>query len=241
MKVTVLQNIMSANDQIAARNKELLEKDKVFAINVMSSPGAGKTTLILETIRRLKNKIRIAVIEGDIASTIDADKISKEGIPAVQINTGGQCHIDASMVGTALEKLSPEEIDLLFIENVGNLVCPAEFQIGAQKSVMLLSIPEGDDKPYKYPLMFTTVDAVVIGKMDYQPLSDFNLTTFCKTVTGMNPKVELFKLSAKTGEGMDSWITWLELQLTDAQSGMAQRVSSSRDLVSRPRFEPGST
>jgi hydrogenase nickel incorporation protein HypB len=215
MKVTVLQNIMSANDQIATRNKELLKENKVLAINVMSSPGAGKTTLILETIRRLKNKVRIAVIEGDIASTMDADKINKEGIPAVQINTGGQCHIDANMVGSALGKLSLQEVDLLFIENVGNLVCPAEFQIGAQKSIMMLSIPEGDDKPYKYPLMFTTVDAVVIGKMDYHPLSDFNLTTFCKTVTGMNPKVELFKLSAKTGEGMGSWIIWVESQLKD--------------------------
>ncbi len=209
MKVTVLQNIMNANDQIAARNKELLDKSKVLAINIMSSPGAGKTTLILETIRRLKTKVRIAVIEGDIASTIDADKITQEGVPAVQINTGGQCHIDANMVSNALGKLPLAEIGLLFIENVGNLVCPAEFQIGTQRNIMLLSVPEGDDKPFKYPLMFTTVDAIIISKIDYLSLSDFNLTNFRKAVTGMNQKVKLFHVSARTGEGMDDWISWL--------------------------------
>jgi hydrogenase nickel incorporation protein HypB len=210
MKVTVLQNIMNANDQIAAQNKVLLEKNKVIAINVMSSPGAGKTTLLLETIRRLKNKVRIAVIEADIASTIDADKISREGVPAIQINTGGQCHIDANMVGKGLEQLALKDIDFLFIENVGNLVCPAEFKIGTQKSVMLLSIPEGDDKPYKYPLMFSTVDAVLISKMDYLPFSDFNLETFSQAVKGMNPKAKLFRVSSRSGEGMDDWIGWLE-------------------------------
>jgi hydrogenase nickel incorporation protein HypB len=213
MKVTVLQNIMSANDQIAERNRDLLAAKKVLGINVMSSPGAGKTTLILETIRRLRNKTRIGVIEGDIASSVDAEKISKEGIPAVQINTGGQCHIDAGSVANALQSLSLEEIDLLFVENVGNLVCPAEFQIGTQKSIMLLSIPEGDDKPYKYPLMFSTVDAVVVSKMDYHPLSDFDVKTFMVSVAGLNPKASLLQLSAKTGQGMDGWIAWLESQI----------------------------
>lgn len=216
MKVTVLQNIMNANDQIAAKNMEILDKNKVLAVNVMSSPGAGKTTLILETIRRLKTKVRIAVIEADIASTIDADKISREGTLALQINTGGQCHTDANMISNALEKLPLKDIDLLFIENVGNLICPADFQIGAQKSIMLLSIPEGDDKPFKYPLMFTTVDAVIISKMDYLPLSDFNLANFKKTVIGMNQKAQLFPVSARTGEGMEAWIAWLESQLKGA-------------------------
>lgn len=215
MKVPVLQNILSANDQIAAQNKALLDKNKVLAINVMSSPGAGKTTLILETIKRLRKKARIGVIEADIASTIDADKIAGEGIPVVQINTGGQCHIDANMVSSALQKLPLGEIDLLFIENVGNLVCPAEFQIGAQTSIMLLSIPEGDDKPYKYPLMFTSVNAVIISKMDYLPLSDFNLSRFKKAVSGMNSQAKLFQLSAKTGDGMDSWTRWLASFLKD--------------------------
>jgi hydrogenase nickel incorporation protein HypB len=213
VKITVLQNIMNANDQIAAKNKELLDKNKVLAINVMSSPGAGKTTLILETIRRLKNKVRIAVIEADIASTIDADRISQEGTLALQINTGGQCHTDANMISNALEKLPLKEIDLLFIENVGNLICPADFQIGSQKNIMLLSVPEGDDKPYKYPLIFTTVDAIIVSKMDYLPLSDFNLTGFEKVVSGMNQKAQLFSVSARTGEGMDGWIAWLESQL----------------------------
>jgi hydrogenase nickel incorporation protein HypB len=176
----------------------------------MSSPGAGKTTLLMETFRRLNKKIRVAVIEADIASTIDADKIMKEGTTAIQINTGGQCHIDAIMVANALDQLSLKDIDLLFVENVGNLICTADFRIGMQKSIMLLSVPEGHDKPYKYPLMFTTVDAVIVSKMDYLPLSDFNLDEFSKTITGMNPKAKQFRVSAKTGDGMDQFTKWLE-------------------------------
>ena len=213
MKVKVLQNILSANDQLAAKNQELLSQNKVLAVNIMSSPGAGKTSLILETIKKLRDRARIAVIEADIASTIDADRIIKEGVPAVQINTGGQCHIDANMIGNALESVSLAKTDLLLIENVGNLVCPAEFKIGAQKNVMLLSIPEGDDKPYKYPLMFTTVEAVIISKMDYLPLSDFNLSAFYRAVKGLNPKAKLFQVSCKTGEGIPDWVAWLESQL----------------------------
>jgi hydrogenase nickel incorporation protein HypB len=215
MKVTVLQNILSANDQIAARNNELLKKHNILGINVMSSPGAGKTTFLLETFRRLNKKVRVAVIEADIASTIDADKIIKEGTPAIQINTGGQCHIDAIMVANALDQLPLKDIDLLFVENVGNLICTADFRIGMPKSIMLLSIPEGHDKPYKYPLMFTTVDAVIVSKMDYLPLSDFNLDEFAKTITGMNPAARQFRVSAKMGEGMDDWIKWLESMLKD--------------------------
>jgi hydrogenase nickel incorporation protein HypB len=210
MKVTVLQNILSANDQIAARNNELLKKHKILGINVMSSPGAGKTTFLLETFRRLNKKVRVAVIEADIASTVDADKIMKEGTLAIQINTGGQCHIDAIMVANALDQLPLKDIDLIFVENVGNLICTADFRIGAQKSIMLLSVPEGHDKPYKYPLMFTTVDAVIVSKMDYLPLSDFNLDEFGKTITGMNPNAKQLRVSAKTGDGMNEWIQWLE-------------------------------
>ena len=215
MKVTVLQDIMSANDKIAARNQDLLNKNNVLAVNVMSSPGAGKTSLILETIKRLKEKVRISVIEADIASTMDADRIIKEGVPAIQINTGGECHTDANMLSAALEKLPLTDIDLLFLENVGNLVCPAEFRIGTQKSIMLLSVPEGDDKPYKYPLMFSTVAAVIISKMDYLPLSDFNLDQFEKTVKGMNSRVKIFRVSVKTGEGVADWIKWLETQVKE--------------------------
>lgn len=215
MKVTVLQNIMSANDKIAEKNQDILNRNKVMSVNVMSSPGAGKTSLILETIRRLKEKYHICVIEADIASTMDADRIISEGVQAVQINTGGECHTDANMFGTALERLSLKDIDLLFLENVGNLVCPAEFRIGTKKNIMLLSVPEGDDKPHKYPLMFSTVDAVVISKMDYLPLSDFNTVQFEKTVRGMNPNVKILKVSAKTGEGVDGWIEWLDTQLKE--------------------------
>jgi hydrogenase nickel incorporation protein HypB len=216
MKVTVLQNILNANDQIAAKNQAVLDRNNVLAVNIMSSPGAGKTTLLLETLKRLKDKAKIAVIEADIASTIDADKISRAGVPAIQINTGGQCHIDANMVGNALEKLPLQDLDLLFIENVGNLICPAEFKIGTQKNIMLLSIPEGDDKPFKYPLMFSTVDAVIISKMDYLPLSDFDIEKFTRAVTGMNHQARLFPLSARTGEGVDAWIAWLVSMLKSA-------------------------
>jgi hydrogenase nickel incorporation protein HypB len=216
MKVTVLRNILNANDQLAAQNQALLDKHKVLAINILSSPGGGKTTLLLKTIARLKTKFKIAVIEADIASTIDADKIIQEGVPAVQINTGGQCHIDANMVASALAQLDLENIDLLFVENVGNLICTADFKIGTQKSAMLLSVPEGHDKPFKYPLMFATTDAVIVSKMDYLPLSDFDLPTFDKTVKGMNPAARIFHLSAKTGAGLDDWIDWLESLLKGA-------------------------
>jgi hydrogenase nickel incorporation protein HypB len=210
MKVTVLQNIMNANDQLATRNQSLLDLNKVLAVNIMSSPGAGKTTLLVETIKRLKERFRIAVIEADIASTIDADKISREGVPALQINTGGQCHIDANMVNNALDKLALKDLDLIFVENVGNLICPADFKIGAHKSVMLLSVPEGDDKPFKYPLMFTTTDVIIISKMDYLPLSDFNVASFTKTVSGMNPGARIFPVSARTGQGMAEWTNWVQ-------------------------------
>lgn len=213
MKVKVLQNIMDANDQIASRNQQVLDQNKVMALNIMSSPGAGKTSLILQTIRRLNDRVRIGVVEGDIASTIDADIINKEGVPVVQINTGGQCHIDANMVNNALENLSLGDVDLLLIENVGNLVCPAEFRTGAHKRVMLLSVPEGDDKPYKYPLMFTLCEAIIVNKIDMLPLSDFDMTAFQKAVSGLNPEAKIFQMSCKTGEGIDRWVSWLEAEL----------------------------
>lgn len=213
MKVKVLQNILDANDQMANRNRQMLDKEGVLAINIMSSPGAGKTSLILQTIARLKDRVRIAVIEGDIASTIDADRISGEGISVVQINTGGACHLDANMVSNALDSLSLEDIDLLLIENVGNLICPAEFKTGAHKRMMLLSIPEGDDKPYKYPLMFTQSEVIVINKIDFLPFLDFDFTAFHRAVTGLNPNVKIFQVSCKTGEGIEEWISWLESEL----------------------------
>jgi hydrogenase nickel incorporation protein HypB len=217
MKVTVLQNIMNANDQMAADNQKLLDKHKILAINIMSSPGAGKTTLLIETLKRLKNKYRIAVIEADIASTIDAEKILREGVPAIQINTGGQCHIDANMIKNAFDQLPLENLDLIFVENVGNLICPADFKIGTHINVMLLSVPEGHDKPFKYPLIFITSQAVIISKMDYLPLSDFDMTVFKQTVNGMNPQAVILPLSARNGAGLEDWLAWLESRLKQAR------------------------
>ncbi len=214
MKIKVLQNILDANEQIANRNQQMLDGQKVLAVNIMASPGAGKTSLILQTISRLKDRVRIAVIEGDIASSIDADRISEEGVPVVQINTGGSCHLDANMVSNALDSLSLEDIDLLFIENVGNLICPAEFKVGEHKRMMLLSLPEGDDKPHKYPLVFTESDVIVVNKIDLLPFLDFDLTAFHRAVTGLNPRAGIFQVSCKTGEGMEQWISWLESELT---------------------------
>lgn len=209
MEIKVVQNILNANDQIAAKNRQLLDTEKVTAINVMSSPGAGKTSLLLQTANKLKGKRNIGVVEGDIASRIDADRIGNEGVPVVQINTGGSCHLDANMLSNALDSLPLKGIELLFIENVGNLVCPAEFSLGEHKTIMLLSMPEGDDKPHKYPLMFSKVNAVLVNKIDLAPLLDFDLEAFCHTVKGLNPKVNIFPISCKTGEGIDEWISWL--------------------------------
>jgi len=208
-EIKVLKDILSVNDQVAETNRGLLDSHKVFMVNVMSSPGSGKTSLILETIRRLQSRVRIGVIEGDISSTIDADKIGQENVPVLQINTGGECHLNAGMVNRALEAMPLDDIDLLFIENVGNLVCPAEFKIGDDRKVLILSVPEGDDKVYKYPLMFTIADAVIINKIDLLPYSRFDLDAFRRAVTGINEKADIFEVSCITGQGMDEWIEWL--------------------------------
>lgn len=209
MKVKVLKNIFNANEAIAGKNKELFGKHKIFSINLMSAPGAGKTSLILQTIRRLKDIVKIAVIEGDIASRLDADKIKKEGIAVIQINTGGGCSLDANMVSQALDNLSLTQVDLLLIENVGNLVCPAQFTLGEHKRVVISSLPEGDDKPVKYPIIFSEADAVVINKLDLLPYLDFNLDTFQKAIEGLNPKVKIFQVSSKIGTGIDKWCSWI--------------------------------
>ena len=213
MKVKVLKNILDANDQLAVRNRQRLDEHGVLSINIMSSPGAGKTSLIRRTIGRLNDRVRIAVIEGDIASTIDADRIGEDGVPVVQINTGGSCHLDANMVSNALDGLPLKDIDLLLIENVGNLICPAEFKVGEHKRMMLLSLPEGDDKPYKYPLMFTESEVVVLNKVDFLPFVGFNLDAFHRAVTGLNPRAKIFQVSCKTGEGIEEWVSWLESEL----------------------------
>jgi hydrogenase nickel incorporation protein HypB len=212
--VSVKENILAANTKTAEAIRKLLDSRKVRMMNVMSSAGSGKTSLILQSARRLKHKYRIAVIEGDVASSIDADKISRQDIPAFQINTGGGCHLDARMVKNVLDKMDLDRIDLIFIENVGNLVCTADFDLGAHKNVVILSVPEGDDKPYKYPIMFVEADAVLVNKTDVLPYFDFNLDAFPEIIRGLNPSAKIFPVSAKTGDGMDSWVVWIEETLT---------------------------
>jgi len=215
MEIKVLKNILSANDEIAERNHALLDKNNVFAVNIMASPGAGKTSLILETIRRLKDRIRIGVIEGDITSSVDAETVGKEGVPVVQINTGGSCHLDANMIQNALGNMTLEDIELLLIENVGNLVCPAEFTIGDHKKVLVSSTPEGHDKPFKYPLMFHTVDVVLLNKADLMPYLDFDLEIFSQAIKGINEKVEVFPISCTSGQGIEQWLSWLLARMSN--------------------------
>jgi len=209
MEIKVLQNILGANEAIAAQNRQLLDEHKIAAINFMSSPGAGKTSLLLKTIKNLKSKVKVGVIEGDVASKLDSDKIKREGVAVIQISTGSSCSLEAHMISLALKDLPLTDIDLLFIENVGNLICPAEFALGEHKKVVISSVPEGDDKPTKYPLMFTKTDVVVINKLDLLPYVDFNLNNFRRALKGVNPKVKIFEVSCKTGEGLRNWYSWL--------------------------------
>jgi hydrogenase nickel incorporation protein HypB len=208
-KIPVLENILSANDRLAAENARALSGKGVLAVNVMASPGAGKTSLFVQTINSLRERTRVGVIEGDVASRVDADTIEALGVPVVQINTGGTCHLDANMVQGALHQLPLHELDLLLIENVGNLICPTDFALGEALKVMISSIPEGDDKPYKYPAMFAAVDAIVINKIDLLPYLDFDLEGFRKLVVGLNGDVRVFEVSCKTGEGVPAWADWL--------------------------------
>jgi hydrogenase nickel incorporation protein HypB len=209
MEIKVLKDILGANEQIAAKNHELLDSNKVFAVNIMASPGAGKTSVVLQTIRALKGKVRIGVIEGDISSSIDAETVAKESVPVVQINTGGECHLEAFQVQNALNSLPLADIDLLLIENVGNLVCPAEFNLGEHRKVLIASVPEGDDKPFKYPLMFNTVNALVLNKIDLLPYVKFNIDAYVKAVKNINAKIDLFKVSCTTDDGVQEWTKWL--------------------------------
>ncbi len=213
-RVTVVENILSANDQVAHLNRKLLDEKKIFSINLMASPGAGKTSFILQTIKALSSSFRIGVLEGDTAPvTIDADKVSAVGIPAVQINTGGDCHLDAIMVNKGLEKLPLEQLDIVIIENVGNLVCPAAFQLGTHINVLIASIPEGDDKPYKYPAIYRGIQVLIINKTDLMPYVNFNMDYFRQGVEMLNPGLVTFPVSCKTGEGVQDWVQWLSAQI----------------------------
>ena len=217
-RVEIVKRILDSNEQLAEQNRKKLDEHQVFAINVMASPGAGKTTFILQTIAKLSKELRLGVIEGDTAPvTIDADKIVEAGTPAVQINTGGDCHLDANMVGMALDQLDLDEIDLLLIENVGNLICPAGFALGNHANILISSVPEGDDKPYKYPNIYHNLDVLIINKIDLLPYIDFRMDYFREGVEMLNPGLKTFAVSSKTGEGFENWIAWLEEKVRTTQ------------------------
>jgi hydrogenase nickel incorporation protein HypB len=211
--VPVVEKILSANDRLAEENRLAIDAAGVFSINVMASPGAGKTSLIEQTVRALTGKLRVGMINGDIATSLDADRAAAAGAAAVQINTGGDCHLDAVMLHDALPRLDLHALDLLIVENVGNLVCPASFALGTHKSVLVASIPEGDDKPYKYPGIYRGVEAVVINKIDLLPYVTFRMDYFRQGIEVLNPGVVQFPLSCRTGEGLGSWLDWLTAQV----------------------------
>ncbi len=208
--INIKEAILSENQDLANEIRERLAGEKVYMLNVMSSPGSGKTSVIVETIRRLKGAYRIAVIEADIESLVDAEKIAREGVAAVQLHTDGACHLDAPMVQAALETLDLRDLDLIFLENIGNLVCPAEFDTGATRKAMILSVPEGDDKVLKYPLMFSVCDVLIVNKTDYLELTDFDMKTLRERVGRLNPAMKIFEVSCKTGQGVKEWCDWLE-------------------------------
>jgi hydrogenase nickel incorporation protein HypB len=213
VKISVVKNILEANQRIAEENRQRFSQNKLLVINLMSSPGAGKTSLLEKTILGLKGRFRIGVVEGDIQSTYDAERIGQTGAPAVQINTGGACHLDSNMVQEALKNLNLADLDLLFIENVGNLVCPAEFSLGEDFKAMILSVAEGDDKPLKYPLMFHESKVLVINKIDLLPFCDCNPDLIEERARKINPNLTIFRVSCRTGEGLDRWTDWLTDQI----------------------------
>jgi hydrogenase nickel incorporation protein HypB len=212
-KISVVEKVHSANDQLADENRDKLRQFAIFSLNIMASPGAGKTSLIERILSDLKDRFEIAAVDGDIATSIDADRAAEAGATAVQINTGGQCHIDAQMLRSALTQFELTNIDLLLVENVGNLICPASFKLGTDKNVLIASIPEGDDKPYKYPTMYQDVDALVINKIDLLPYVDFDMDYFKKGVQMLNPDLITFPISCKTGEGVSEWTSWIAEQV----------------------------
>ncbi len=213
MELDIGKPIMEKNDTIAQENRKLLDEKQVFVINLMASPGSGKTSTILATISALSEKYKFAVIEGDIASQVDSLKIKETGVPCVQINTGGICHLESNMIKKALEPLDLDNIDVLFVENVGNLVCTTDFDLGENVKVVILSVPEGDDKPVKYPNIFQVADAVLLNKVDTMCVFDFDQDAFEKSLDDLNPLAPMFKISATKGEGVDDWASWLDSEI----------------------------
>ena len=216
--IEVKESVFADNDREAARLRQELKQSGTFLLNLMSSPGSGKTTTLLRTIEALKDELRMGVMEADIDSDVDARRIAEAGVKSIQLHTGGMCHLDAGMTEQGLREIGTDGLDLVVLENVGNLVCPAEFDTGAVKNAMILSVPEGHDKPLKYPLIFTVCDALLINKTDVLPYFDFDMDKVVEYAHRRNPKLEIFPVSAKTGEGMDAWCDWLHRQVKDWQS-----------------------
>ncbi len=213
MKIPVVTQILKANDSVARENAALFEDRGVTLLNVMASPGAGKTSLILATAERLDPGLRPGVVEGDVASSIDADRIAEAGLPVVQINTGGNCHLDAPMLRSALEHLDLDALDLLFVENVGNLICPSNYRLGNDTAVVVASVPEGFDKPHKYPGIFAKADVVLVNKWDLAEVFDFDLDFFTRGVRMVNPGVPILPVSCRDGHGLHAWVSWLESRI----------------------------
>lgn len=219
MRIDIAKDVLEHNDALAEQNRRRFAEAGVFVVDLMASPGAGKTTTILATIAALRDRYRIAVIEGDIASRVDAEKIAEHGIPAVQINTGGACHLESAMIQRAVEQLDLDALDLIIVENVGNLVCPTEFDLGEHAKVMILSVPEGHDKPYKYPGIFEISEAVILNKYDTLAVFDFDEAEFRSVVGRLNPRAPIFPMSAKTGEGVAAWADWLAARIEAVKGG----------------------
>ena len=217
VKKVVLENVLDANDTLARANRDMFDRAETYTINMMSSPGAGKTALLERTLERLRNQLRLGVLEGDVQTTLDADRLARFHIPLVQVNTdpgfGGECHLDANMVRSGLGELPLEDMDILIIENVGNLVCPAEFRVGEDVRVMVYSVTEGEEKPLKYPLMFRSADLVLVNKVDLLEYLDFDLEQFLGNLDAVNPGVSTILTSARTGQGVDEWCDWLGQRL----------------------------
>jgi len=225
--IEVKEEIHADNERVAQGLRSQLGQQKTFLLNLMSSPGAGKTRTILKTIDTLRDRFRFGVLEADIDSTVDADLVAARGISAVQLRTGGFCHLDASMVAKGLAALDLSALDVVVIENVGNLVCPAEFDTGAVRNVMILSVPEGDDKPLKYPLMFTVSDVLLVNKIDYMALSDFDLQRMRERVLRLNPRIQIFEISAKTGQGFEQWAAWLSREVSSFIGPVSNALTGS--------------
>ena len=221
--IEVKEDILADNTRIAEGVRLRLRDTKTLLLNLMSSPGSGKTSLILRTIAGLQGAVKLGVIEADIDSKVDAEKVAAAGIPAVQLRTGGFCHLDATMVTQGIDALPAQRLDLIIIENVGNLVCPAEFDTGAHKNVMILSVPEGDDKPLKYPLMFTVCDVLLINKIDYMAQSDFDVAAARERALALKPGIKIFEVSCKTGAGLSEWINWLKKETEDFLAGFMEK------------------